>query len=188
MKQLSTIVLSLILTACGSSGGGSSTPDNTNESPTFPEVAGTYSHTTSDFTITCADGTSTTASPIAINVNVYQDGNALELINVTLEDDNAPTPGITIYENTGMIGLIDDEGRAILNQIVDAYMTGLGDVTISYTTIVNFGGSGWYGDFEYTVTTDDLNIAQQQLYAELGLPVPYFSCTYKATFDGYKLN
>ena len=154
----------IFLAACGG-GGGSTTPTETNSSG-FPEVAGRYSFNTSNFSVSCSDGSTGTNPPVALNIRVSQTENSLLLENLSI---GPGVPGITIISANNAQGNIQKDSSFIINQIIIADINGIGRTTLNYSWTGNFSSSGWSGTYRYSST--------------FGLD----SCTFISTFTGDRI-
>lgn len=167
MKKFVLVVLfGFVLSGCGSSGDGSGPSAGTN---VFPQVAGKYSFNTSDFKVTCTDGSTDTSVKISFNIFVSQDGNELTMTNETNSD---AIPGISIIEQSLAKGFIKSDGSFILNQTIIAEIDGIpGRETINYSVTGTFSDRDFFGDYVFSVFFQNLVV----------------TCEFEATFTGVKL-
>lgn len=169
MKQLSTIVLSLVLTACGSSGGGSSSAPDYGDNPTVGDFSGTYAASMEATNGECTNGAPISSVAGTMNYDVIQNGNIITVI------DQSPmnVPGVRLIEGSDLQGHVAPDNSFVLNSIATFEYDNIpGIVTIQDNFTGVFGGSGFYG-----VRTGII------VYHDAGV-----SCTLITDMDGYIIN
>ena len=167
MKKILMALISIFLAGCSGSGSSS------NE-PTIPEIAGIYSVSMEEHQTECDNGTIKQREASYLNLVLTQDGNEIAVSN---SFQGAPSQGVYLLQTTPLTGFINEDGSFVLEQELTRRLDSTSQHGMNDFQKVNhkisgfFGGSGWYGVFEYIVVSD---------YEKT-------TCISRATFDGSKI-
>ena len=176
------VSITFLISGCNSSSSNDNNSDdggtdndgqgnNNNGAPNdYLDVGGVYSFSTNPVDFQCTDGAEGTNPPLSLNFIVHQEGNQIELRNKAF-DDGGVTPGFEIIESTQLEGNLGRNSTFIANQSATAIIDGIpGESTVNYTVSGEFTGSGWAGDYSYSVFAQDL----------------FVTCNFNTKFEGEK--
>lgn len=163
MYRLLVILTTVALSSCGSGGEVDNQPEDTNTAG-YPDVAGRYSFNTSDFDVSCFDGSTGTNPPIALDLVIYQTGNAIRMEPFVFSSSD-----IRAMDSTDPQGHVQKDSTFNVNLYITNDSDSLGTYTINYTWTGNFTSNGWNGSYRYSMG--------------IGLD----SCTFTSTFTGDKV-
>ncbi|PCJ54648.1 MAG: hypothetical protein COA79_21610 [Planctomycetota bacterium] len=167
MKYFSYILFILIL-GCGSSGGSTTTINAEKK-----DFTGLYSLISTELTFDCDDGETGEGTKLALNFNIVQSGNVINVYSDPASSNDAGFGEITTVEiggSTDFTGIVSSDDTFVLSVVMEVTIQSLGPILLNYTFDGKFSDTGWSGKVIISAT-----------FLDFGK-----NCDYVGTFTGEK--